>query len=275
MLLDCSQFKSPWRPRIVSEGRHKSRNLPLFPSPASSSSSNNKSSKVHDSFKHLISFKQLKVVVWKSFSQFPSHSGHGRSFSKGTSTENRCCREISGFDFNGQTNSKTDFKVDTTFCGKTPMSLKHDKKSTAYWHCRCFHRRMPGGTISGFTKGCNEGTKNPATGTISVDFDLHLRESLQDDKLLSSLISAFCTLADSELVPSTTEPIKVWSHWKNPLSYDDPYPTNIIYFNRKVNIIYQVNSIKHCIDSIERKFCLFAAATFFAFSAQVEFQLKK
>ena len=33
------------------------------------------------------------------------------------------------------------------------------------------------------------------------DIDMHLRVSLQHDAFLSSLNSAFCTLADSELIP--------------------------------------------------------------------------
>ena len=64
----------------------------------------------------------MKVVVWKSFPTFPSHSGHGGIFSKGTSTENRCGPENTSFDFSGQTNSKTDFKVDPTLYGKTLFS---------------------------------------------------------------------------------------------------------------------------------------------------------
>ena len=47
------------------------------------------------------------------------NSGHGGIFSDQTSTENPCGLEITGFDFSGQTNSKTDLKVDSTFFGKT------------------------------------------------------------------------------------------------------------------------------------------------------------
>ena len=30
-----------------------------------------------------------------------------------------------------------------------------------------------------------------------------------------SLIRISCILADFELIPSTTQPISIWSHWKN------------------------------------------------------------
>ena len=75
------------------------------------------------------------------------------------------------------------------------------------WHYLWIHRRMPGGNVGVFTEGCQEGTKNTS--------DWHLRESLRHDKILSSLISAFYTLADSELIPSETEPISMSNHWEN------------------------------------------------------------
>ena len=69
---------------------------------------------------------------------------------------------------------------------------------------RWFHRRMPGG---------NKGDHPLAL--YHFDIDVHLRESSQHDKLLSFLSvldHAFCTLADSELIPSTIQPISMRSN---------------------------------------------------------------
>ena len=92
--------------------------------------------------------------------------------------------------------------------------------------------------------------EHQALALYHFDINVHLLESSQHDKLLSFLISVVCTLADSELIPSTTQPIPMWSHWKmNTLSHEDSYP--------------------------KKKNGLFAAAKVFGILAQVEFQLKK
>ena len=127
------------------------------------------------------------------------------------------------------------------------------------WHYLWFHGRMPGGTIGGFTEGFQQGTKNTSHWdniSLTLPVDINLLESLQHHKLLSSLIDTFCTWADSELMPSTTQPNStnlnketVGPLEKNTLSNDDPYPRKIWFFNRGVNIIYQVTSIKYCIES--------------------------
>ena len=73
------------------------------------------------------------------------------------------------------------------------VSPKHAKG-----HYLWFHRRMP--------------EEHQQQALYQFDIDVHLRESLQHDKLLSSLISAFCTLADSELIPSTTQLEPNWTN---------------------------------------------------------------
>ena len=60
-----------------------------------------------------------------------------------------------------------------------------------------------------------------------------------------SEVGTFCILADSVLILSTTQPISMWSHRKNDTqSYGDQYQGNIWFFNRKVDVIYQVISNK-------------------------------
>ena len=61
-------------------------------------------------------------------------------------------------------------------------------------HYLWFHQRMPVGN-----------KEHLQLALYHFDIDVHLQESLQQDKILSFLISMFCTLADSVLIPSTTQ----------------------------------------------------------------------
>ena len=101
------------------------------------------------------------------------------------------------------------------------LSLKNDKESAVQGTCRA------AGTIGGFTDGCQGhyrwfhrrmpgGNKeHQPLALYHCDIDVPFRKSPQHDKLLSFLISVVCTFADSELIPSTTQPISTWSHWEN------------------------------------------------------------
>ena len=92
---------------------------------------------------------------------------------------------------------------------RNPLHREHvGPHAHRQWHYRWFHRRTPGGNI-GFQPRGNKKHQPLALYLFEIDCAPSTK-SLQHEQLLSSLISSFYTLADSELIPSTTQP-----HWTN------------------------------------------------------------
>ena len=92
---------------------------------------------------------------------------------------------------------------------RTRQGIYGTESILGLWYYRWFHRRIPRGTIGGFTQGCREGSKISSHWQYTSLTLMCTFEKVRNNKLLSSLVSASCTLADSELITSTTEMISV------------------------------------------------------------------